>query len=213
MAFPSSSDLSNAYFNRSDVQQAINAYPTDYYACVPDDASRQIFPKGDPSQPSSYEIIPGVIERTNNTVISQAMLDYILIANGTLASIQNMTWNGVQGFHSAPSKPLFVPYLPHYPVAKDEYSTPFPPMNRISGAGYMGTVHTERGLTYTTVDLSGHRTSIPLHNLQVSSLSDRFPTELPQYTPGVAYRQLELLLGRVSDLSEEVESFTTEIGW
>ena len=29
-----------------------------------------------------------------------------------------------------------------------------------------------------------------------------FSLEIPQYTPGVAYRQLEFLLGRVANLSE-----------
>lgn len=34
----------------------------------------------------------------------------VLISNGTLLMIQNMTWNGAQGFTSKPSDPFYVPY-------------------------------------------------------------------------------------------------------
>ena len=60
-----------------------------------------------------------------------------------------------------------------------------------AGAGYQGTWHTERGLTYVTVTLAGH--------------------EIPQYVPGAAYRQLEFLLGRIPNLST-MGDYTTETG-
>jgi len=72
------------------------------------------------------------------------MLDYILIANGTLLMIQNMTWHGAQGFQTRPSDEFFVPY-------HSEAS-----LSSLAGAGVFGTTHTERGLTFVTVDLSGH---------------------------------------------------------
>lgn len=56
-----------------------------------------------------------------------------------------------------------------------------PPQYDTAGAGMQGTWHTERGLTFVTVPLAGH--------------------EVPQYTPGVAYRMLEFMLGRIGDLS------------
>lgn len=37
------------------------------------------------------------------------------------------------------------------------------------------------------------------------------PTELPGYSPGAAYRVIEVLLGRVSDLGQRVD-FTTQSG-
>jgi len=61
--------------------------------------------------------------------------------------IQNMTWNGAQGFQSKPTAPFFVPY-------HDD-----PQISTIAGAGVFGTTHTERGLTYVGVDLSGHMVS------------------------------------------------------
>lgn len=109
LGFPSLGWGPNNYFNQSDVQRAINAPPTDYSICGDD----SLFPKGDQSVPSALSVIPGVIERTNNVIIGHGMLDYLLIMNGTLATINNMTWNGKQGFQTAPSKELnfFVPYV------------------------------------------------------------------------------------------------------
>ena len=129
------------YFNRSDVQKAINAPPTNWVEC----SNENVFVNGtDNSPPSGLSVLPSVIERTNRTIIGHGMLDYILIMNGTLLMIQNMTWNGKQGFQSAPSAEFFVPY--HI-----DYS-----MSTLAGAGVFGTTHTERGLTFVEVSLSGH---------------------------------------------------------
>lgn len=59
----------------------------------------------------------------------------------------------------------------------------------IAGSGVFGTTITERGLTFVGVDLSGHM--------------------IPQYAPSAAFRQLEVLLGRVSSLSS-TQAFTTD---
>ena len=45
-----------------------------------------------------------------------------------------MTWNGKQGFQT--------------PIQSDSFL--------VDGVGALGTSHTERGLTYYEVDLSGH---------------------------------------------------------
>ena len=97
------------YFNRSDVQAAINAPPTDYYVCA---GGPNLFPHHDQSVPSALGPLPSVIERTNNTIIGHGLLDFLLFANGSLITIQNMTWHGTQGFETAPSKEqnFFVPY-------------------------------------------------------------------------------------------------------
>lgn len=58
----------------------------------------------------------------------------------------------------------------------------------LAGAGVFGTTITERGLTFVGVDLSGHM--------------------VPQYAPTAAFRQVEVLLGRVSSLSS-TDPFTT----
>lgn len=150
MGFPSLAGGPNNYFNRSDVQAIIHAPPTNYLVC----GEYDVFPKGDKSVPSALGPLPSVIERTNNTIIGHGWLDFLLFANGTLATIQNMTWNGAQGFQKPPKEPLFVPY--HAGLAELGEGTAPTPFTQDAGAGYLGTAHTERGLTFTSVYLSGH---------------------------------------------------------
>jgi carboxypeptidase D len=85
-----------------------------------------------------------------------------------------MTWNGLQGFQTPPSKEmnLFVPYhqsLGEILKIANSAIPNTPPQIDTAGAGYQGVWHTERGLTFATVNLAGH--------------------EIPQYTPGASYRQ------------------------
>ncbi|KAA8642626.1 uncharacterized protein ATNIH1004_011571 [Aspergillus tanneri] len=114
--------------------------------------------------------LPSVIERTNNTIIAHGWLDFLMFMNGSLVTVLNMTWNGLQGFQTPPTEPLYVPY--HYGLDEVTNSTIAPrPFTLDAGAGHLGIAHTERGLTFTTVYLAGH--------------------EIPRYAPGAAYRQLE----------------------
>ncbi|EHA27697.1 hypothetical protein ASPNIDRAFT_41638 [Aspergillus niger ATCC 1015] len=128
------------YFNRSDVQKAINAYPTDYFVCK--DGIFSTANGLDTSPPSSLGPLPRVIEQTNNTIIAHGLMDFELLAQGTLISIQNMTWNGKQGFEREPVEPLFVPY------------------GGSSGGGVLGTAHTER--PYLSMRCSGLLTGIEI---------------------------------------------------
>ncbi|KAL8807085.1 MAG: hypothetical protein Q9182_000918 [Xanthomendoza sp. 2 TL-2023] len=177
LGFPSLNPGPINYFNRSDVQAALHVPPTDYSVC-----SEYNFLRPDKSVPSGLGPLPRVIEALNNTIIAHGMLDFILIANGTLATIQNMTWNGAQGFQTAPSsrKNFFVPY--HRGLREVAEGVATVPFVEDAGAGYLGTAHTERGLTFVTVDLAGHM--------------------IPFSSPGAAFRQLEFLLGRIPSLSE-----------
>lgn len=156
------------YFNRTDVKQAIHAPENvDWMVCsleVP------FVNKTDDSDPSSYRVLPNVIDRTQNVQISHGTLDMILLANGTLLAIQNMTWGGQMGFQTKPSSPLFVPHHPNPHVAGS------------SGQGVQGTWHEERGLTWSLVGLTGHM--------------------IPQWQAAVAFRQLQVLLGRVDSLAD-----------
>ncbi|KAK2605428.1 hypothetical protein N8I77_008265 [Diaporthe amygdali] len=154
------------YFNRTDVKQAIHA-PLDvnWEIC----AEKSVFAGGDNSDPSSYRAIPNVIDRTKNVQIAHGTMDMVLLANGTLLGIQNMTWGGQMGFQSEPRDPLFVPHHPNPDVAGS------------SGQGVLGTWHSERGLTWALVDLTGHM--------------------VPTWQAGVAFRQIEVLLGRVENLA------------
>lgn len=177
MGFPSPGVGPNNYFNHPSVQEALNVPPTQFSTCTHD----VIFPQGDGSAPSGLGPLPSVIERTNNVLIGHGWYDYLLFLNGTLATIQNMTWNGARGFQKPPIEPLIVPYTNMLEgIVNGEGSSPW---TTDSGAGILGTAHTERGLTFSSVHAAGH--------------------QIPQYAPGAAYRQLEFLLGRISSLQEK----------
>ena len=137
-----------------------------------------------------------MIERTNNVIVASGNLDYLLLTNATLITLNNMTWNGAQGFQQSPipGNPFFVPYNPQIGFVINETETqpiPATPVGLVAGGGVMGTTYTERGLTWVTVALAGH--------------------EIPQYAPSAAYRQLEFLLGRITNLTQ-MGDFTTQDG-
>lgn len=170
LGFPSSQQYvapgTQIYFNRTDVKQAIHAPDNiNWEIC----ASESVFKGGDNSDPSSYKTIPNVINKTNNVQIAHGTMDMVLLANGTLLAIQNMTWNGQMGFQNIPNEPMFVP---HHEITD---------LAGASGQGVLGTWHEERGLTWVLVDLTGHM--------------------VPTWQAAVSFRQIEVLLGRVSSLS------------
>lgn len=156
-------DGATIYFNRTEVQRAINAPLQPWAEC-------QNALSTDTSAPSALSVLPRVIEKNKKTLIAHGALDFVLVRNGTLIAINNMTFHGKQGFSSGPNAwdNFFVPY-------HSELS-----LSNVAGAGNFGKWHTERGLTYVEVELSGHM--------------------IPQYAPSAAYRILEFLLGRVKDL-------------
>jgi len=167
------------FFNRPDVKRAINA-PVDkeWEFC----ATNPVFINGvDESLaagPGPQPVLPNVIEKTQNVIIGHGSQDMVLIADGTLLAIQNMTWGGMMGFQQTPSAPLYVPYHDNQVVES------------MAGAGILGTVHSERGLTYFGVASAGHF--------------------LAMDAPAVAYRSLEVLLGRVQSFQATVP-FTTDV--
>lgn len=183
LGFPGSFDYvpdgAFIYFNQTKVQKAINAPVQEWLECT----SVDVFVNGtDTSTPSALSVLPNVIENADRVIIGHGLLDMILIWNGTLVAVQNMTWNGAQGFHKPPSNWTDF-YVPYHESGSDAVS-----LGTIAGAGVMGQTHTERGLTLVTVDLSGHM--------------------VPQYAPSAAYRQVEFLLGRIPSL-DTVGPFTT----
>jgi carboxypeptidase D len=175
------------YFNRTDVQKAINApVGTNWMQCTDVDVFADAPTRNTTSNASDQSLGPAqdgvlqrVIEYTNNVLIGSGNLDMLLSTNGTLLAIQNMTWNGLQGLQNYPDTPFYAPYHPEYNGGA------------VAGAGLLGYWGSERGLTFYQVQLSGH--------------------ELPGYAPGAAYRVLEVLLGRVDSFSD-TDSFTTQFG-
>jgi len=135
----------------------------------------------DNSPPSGLSVLPSVIERNERTIIGHGLADMILIYNGTLLVIQNMTWNGKQGFSSPPETPFLVPYHGADPQTLDNGDGSEFQLQTLASSGTAGHYHTERGLTLVNVVLSGHM--------------------IPQYAPSASYRQLEFLLGRIPALN------------
>lgn len=153
MGFPSLAGGPSNYFNRTDVRDIIHAGDKQFSECS---NPPNLFPQGDQSPQSSFSTISSVIDRTQNVIIAHGLLDFLLMADANLLAIQNMTWGGKQGFQEAPSKTknFFVPY--HNWLAELFWGTEPTPYTWDAGAGLQGTTHTERGLTWVTVDLSGH---------------------------------------------------------
>lgn len=121
------------YFNRTDVQNAIHAPHISWSSC----ASRSVYlPGGDQSIPSTLSVLPNVIEKSERVVIVHGLADFILVAEGTRIAIQNMTWNGAQGFQT--------------PIEPETFS--------VKNMGVYGNEHSERGLTYVEFYFSGHMT-------------------------------------------------------
>ncbi|ORY14940.1 carboxypeptidase cpdS precursor [Clohesyomyces aquaticus] len=131
-------DGATIYFNRTEVQKAINAPIQEWEEC-----SNGVLDT-DTSLDSSIVVLPRVIDALDRTMIVHGDLDWILLGNGSLLTIQNMTWGGIQGFQEAPSDEFYVPY-------HDEVS-----LSTLSAAGIMGTTRTERKFTWVSQSLSGH---------------------------------------------------------
>jgi len=155
------------------VKKAIHApLDVDWALCADTGVLRK-----DTSAMSIEHVIPKVIEATNRFLISSGDLDMILITNGTLMSIQNMTWNGHLGFQKKPSTPIDI-QLPDL-----QYQDVFA-YNQAAGVdgpqGNMGIQHFERGLMWAQTYLSGHMQ--------------------PEFQPRSAYRHLEWVLGHINAL-------------
>ena len=120
---------------------------------------------GDLSDPPAVNgVLQRVVEKTNNVLIGQGQLDYVLMTNGTLLVLQNMTWNGKQGFQEPPTVDFFVPY-------HSEYNP-----GALSGAGIAGSYRTERGLTFVMIELAGHGESFPSHS---STIFPSYSADIP----------------------------------
>ncbi|KAE8385419.1 hypothetical protein ETB97_011230 [Aspergillus alliaceus] len=179
-AFNYKSAGATVYFDRADVKRAMHApLNVTWSGC----SNENVYvgeggpeDEGDISANPIEHVLPQVIEGTNRVLVSNGDFDMIIITNGTLLAIQNMTWNGQLGFQSAPTTPINItlPDLAWGEVFENNgYSME-------EGQGIMGVQHYERGLMWAETYQSGHMQ--------------------PQYQPRVSYRHLQWLLGRVEKL-------------
>lgn len=177
------------YFNRTDVKQAMHApMDVDWMEC----AAEPVFiggpqvdgyytggpqGEGDLAPDPIQKVLPQVIEATNRVLVGNGDYDMIIITNGTLLAIQNMTWNGKLGFQERPSTPINI-MMPDL-----QYASVFD-ANGLNGSdgpqGIMGVQHYERGLMFVETYQSGHMQ--------------------PEFQPRSAYRHLEWLLGRIDTI-------------
>ncbi|MCJ1314230.1 hypothetical protein MMC25_007910 [Agyrium rufum] len=171
------------YFNRSDVQAQLHVPPTSWIVCN----YNNLYPGPDGKNPYDTSDFP-----TQNGIFTNIIerTNNVIVASGKLDMLvpNNGTLIVLQnttwnGMQGFQKDPRFNQlYVPYHP----EYN-----FGAQSGAGILGTWGTERGLTNVDVEFGGH--------------------SLPQYTPGAAFRMLELLLGRIENLSQ-VSDFTTQTG-
>lgn len=169
------------YFNRDDVKRAMHAPNTKWAEC----SSKPVFTggnagpegEGDISADPIQHVLPQVIEATNRVLVANGDYDMIIMTDGTLTAIQNMTWNGKLGFEKRPSDPFNVPLSNQYPDVFAENGL----ADDTGPQGIMGIQHFERGLMWVETFQSGHMQ--------------------PQYQSRAAYRHLQWLLGRINSLS------------
>jgi carboxypeptidase D len=172
------------YFNRTDVQKALHAVVgTNWMQCT----DVNVFGNGNSSSRASDASVGSANSGTLQRVIEYT--NNTIIGSGDLDMLlsTNGTLFAIQnmtwnGYQGLEEYPATPLYAPDHP----EYNG-----GALAGSGIQGVWSKERGLTFYTAHLAGH--------------------ELPGYTPGVAYRMLEILLGRVDDFSSK-DSFTTQSG-
>ncbi|KAL1409436.1 hypothetical protein Q8F55_003419 [Vanrija albida] len=163
------------YFTRPDVVKAIHA-PTSFKWKECSDGN--VFVGGrDKSALSIQKVLPQVIEKTNRVLISNGDFDFVVLTNGTLLEIQNMTWHGQLGFQSPPYEPWIVNTSDIRYVEQYEASG----LEGLNGPrGQQGYYHYERGLMWVQTFQAGHMQ--------------------PEFQPRAGYRHLQWLLGRVEQI-------------
>jgi carboxypeptidase D len=141
--------LTPLYFDREDVKKAMHApMEVSWSEC-----SGPVFiggggpeSEGDLSLDPIQSVLPQVIEATNRVLVSNAALDFVIITDGTLLAIQNMTWGGKLGFQSKPSTPIVIT-LPDLQYQQAFIDNGYPEGFE-NPQGTMGVQHYERGLMW-----------------------------------------------------------------
>ncbi len=140
------SPIQQLYFDRADVKEALHAPSITWKECTANSVfvgtNEWSISIGDSSPDPIQSVLPKVIEHTQRVLISHGNYDFAILANGTLLSIQNMTWGGKLGFQERPNTPVV---LQSGEGGSGEQQ------------GTTGIQHFERGLMWNQVFRSGHQ--------------------------------------------------------
>ncbi|KAF1992197.1 alpha/beta-hydrolase [Aulographum hederae CBS 113979] len=173
--------MGGIYFNRTDVKKAMHApMDVDWSECSGPVFAGEAgqYGLGDLSADPIQKILPELIDKTKRVLVANGDYDLEILTEGTLLSIQNMTWGGKLGFQSTPSKPIDIklPDLQYQEVFENSG------LGGLDGPGQgiMGIQHYERGLMWAETFQSGHMQ--------------------PQFQPRSSYRHLQWVLGRIDEL-------------
>ena len=141
-----------------------------------------IYGFGDDSLDPAQSVLPQVIEATNRVLVANGDYDMEILTQGTLLSIQNMTWNGKMGFQKEPSMPIDIklPDLAYHRAFKASGLSKNHKTFDGPGQGIMGKQHFERGLMWAETFQSGHME--------------------PQFQARSSHRHLQWVLGRIDEL-------------
>ncbi|KKY33498.1 putative carboxypeptidase cpds [Diaporthe ampelina] len=172
---------SGPYYNLTVVRDAIHApVGREWEACSPNPVftNPSNATSGDGSPRAQLTVMPGVFDRTPGiNIVANGQFDMLIPSNGTLFSLQNVTWRGAQGFSEYPPNILQIP--PSGINASDE-NGPWGSFAKIEGvgrSGEMGKWVFERGVGFVDVAYAGHGVG--------------------RYNAAAMFRIIEVLLGRV----------------
>ncbi|KDN53496.1 alpha/beta-hydrolase [Tilletiaria anomala UBC 951] len=124
--------LNRTFYDNYDLQNYIHAPHKKWNVC-----NQGVFPNGDHSPaPDTNGVLQKVIEKSpaQRTVIINGQKDGLIISNGTSLALQNLTWNGGQGFSKSPFATTLIN----------------------SDGDASGWYTKERGLLYALVEKAGH---------------------------------------------------------
>lgn len=191
-------DGTTVYFDRPDVKKALHVPPdVTWTQCKKTPVYLGGGGKGGDGQNGDLSVdpiqgaLPRVIEATQRVLVANGDFDFVIMTNGTLLAIQNMTWGGSLGFQSQPSDPLYIPLrdiqhrdaLASSGLGIEQFVMP---------QGMMGIQHFERGLMWNQVWGAGHM--------------------LPAFQPRVAFMQLLWMLGHIDSLGPLSANGTSPAG-
>jgi carboxypeptidase D len=139
------------YLNRADVQEALNipSLPIPFRPCNPAILTT-LFSQSNHPAPPAYSILPTLLSTHNISVhIYHGALDLLVNYLGVELALQNMTWNGQQGFQRRPDRTFGLQNT------KMLNGTGTWPGNTTTGKA-AGVWTEERGLTYHLFYEAGH---------------------------------------------------------